>query len=122
MKYWELNKRITDAASDKTAGTATHKNLEYGPPSSFSSSSLSILLLLDKLAIFFGFQCDNVRNQRDHLFLHLADAQMRLTPPPDNIDTLDAAVLRRGGSANSEQRRELLYLSFYLLIWGVFYF
>ncbi|XLR56932.1 hypothetical protein S83_007604 [Arachis hypogaea] len=103
--------------------------------------------LLDWLALFFGFQRDNVRNQREHLVLHLANAQMRLTPPPDNIDTLDAGVLRRfrrkllknynswcsylgkksniwisdrrrGGSADSEQRRELLYVSLYLLIWG----
>ncbi|MED6107161.1 Callose synthase 12 [Stylosanthes scabra] len=103
--------------------------------------------LLDWLALFFGFQRDNVRNQREHLVLHLANAQMRLTPPPDNIDMLDAGVLRRfrrkllknynswcsylgkksniwisdrrrGGSADSEQRRELLYVSLYLLIWG----
>ncbi|KAM6548939.1 hypothetical protein CsatB_020615 [Cannabis sativa] len=100
--------------------------------------------LLDWLALFFGFQKDNVRNQREHLVLHLANAQMRLTPPPDNIDTLDAAVLRRfrrkllknytewcyylGKKSNiwisdrreaaADQRRELLYVSLYLLIWG----
>ncbi|KAH7576932.1 hypothetical protein JRO89_XS01G0177500 [Xanthoceras sorbifolium] len=100
--------------------------------------------LLDWLALFFGFQKDNVRNQREHLVLHLANAQMRLTPPPDNIDTLDATVLRRfrvkllknysnwcsylGKKSNiwisdrressSDQRRELLYVSLYLLIWG----
>lgn len=75
--------------------------------------------------------------------LHLANAQMRLTPPPDNIDTLDGTVLRRfrkkllknytnwcsylGKKSNiwisdrrgtSDQRRELLYVSLYLLIWG----
>jgi hypothetical protein len=32
-----------------------------------------------------------VRNQREHL----ANAQMRRSPPPDNIDVLDAAVFRR---------------------------
>ena len=101
--------------------------------------------LLDWLALFFGFQKDNVRNQREHLVLHLANAQMRLTPPPDNIDTLDAAVLRRfrkkllknytswcsylGKKSNiwifdnrrtgePDLRRELLYVSLYLLIWG----
>lgn len=100
--------------------------------------------LLDWLALFFGFQKDNVRNQREHLVLHLANAQMRLTPPPDNIDTLDSAVLRRfrrkllknytewcyylGKKSNiwisdrreaaADQRRELLYVSLYLLIWG----
>ncbi|KAJ0051838.1 hypothetical protein Pint_02247 [Pistacia integerrima] len=97
--------------------------------------------LLDWLALFFGFQKDNVRNQREHLVLHLANAQMRLTPPPDNIDTLDGSVLRKFrrkllknytnwcsylgkksniwiSDRNSDQRRELLYVSLYLLIWG----
>ncbi|KDP24129.1 hypothetical protein JCGZ_25786 [Jatropha curcas] len=98
--------------------------------------------LLDWLALFFGFQKDNVRNQREHIVLHLANAQMRLTPPPDNIDTLDATVLRRfrrkllknytnwcsylnkksniwiSDRSNPDLRRELLYISLYLLIWG----
>ncbi|GLT35126.1 hypothetical protein SLA2020_096050 [Shorea laevis] len=100
--------------------------------------------LLDWLALFFGFQRDNVRNQREHLVLHLANVQMRLSPPPDNIDTLDAGVLRSfrrkllknytnwcsyiGKKSNiwisdsirssSDQRRELLYVGLYLLIWG----
>ncbi|CAJ2664315.1 unnamed protein product [Trifolium pratense] len=100
--------------------------------------------LLDWLALFFGFQNDNVRNQREHLLLHLANAQMRLNPSPDNIDSLDSTVLRsfrknllknytkwcsylgvkpsvwlsgRSGS-NCDHRRELLYVSLYLLIWG----
>ncbi|KAK4783957.1 hypothetical protein SAY86_018325 [Trapa natans] len=100
--------------------------------------------LLDWLALFFGFQVDNVRNQREHLVLHLANLQMRLSPPPDNIDSLDTDVLRRfrkkllknytdwcsylGKKSNvwisdrrqstSDPRRELLYVALYLLIWG----
>ncbi|XP_010522609.1 PREDICTED: callose synthase 12 [Tarenaya hassleriana] len=97
--------------------------------------------LLDWLALFFGFQRDNVRNQREHLVLHLANAQMRLSPPPDNIDSLDSGVLRRfrrkllgnysswcsylGKKSNiwildrsPDPRRELLYVGLYLLIWG----
>ncbi|XP_071703258.1 callose synthase 12-like [Rutidosis leptorrhynchoides] len=102
--------------------------------------------LLDWLAAFFGFQNDNVSNQREHIVLHLANAQMRLQPPPDNIDTLDPGVLRKfrrkllsnythwcsflGRKSNiwisdsrrqvsaSDHRRELLYVSLYLLIWG----
>ncbi|GMI74819.1 enhancer of edr1 3, glucan synthase-like 5, GLUCAN SYNTHASE-LIKE 5, POWDERY MILDEW RESISTANT 4 [Hibiscus trionum] len=100
--------------------------------------------LLDWLAIFFCFQHDNVRNQREHLVLHLANAQKRLTPPPDNVDTLHASVLRRfrrkllknytdwcsylgkksniwisdSSRSSSDQRRELLYVGLYLLIWG----
>ncbi|XP_073148709.1 callose synthase 12 [Henckelia pumila] len=101
--------------------------------------------LLDWLALFFGFQASNVNNQREHLVLHLSNAQMRLSPPPDNIDTLDPAVLRRfrrrllknytswcsylnlksniwlsdsSRNASGDHRRELLYVSLYLLIWG----
>ncbi|XP_051135030.1 callose synthase 12 [Andrographis paniculata] len=102
--------------------------------------------LLDWLALFFGFQASNVSNQREHLVLHLANAQMRLTPPPDNIDVLEPSVLRRfrrrllrnysdwcsylnvksnvwlsdshSRHSSSDHRRELLYVSLYLLIWG----
>lgn len=101
--------------------------------------------LLDWLALFFGFQNHNVKNQREHLVLHLANAQMRLSPAPDNIDVLDGAVLRRfrkkllrnysawcsylgkksniwisdrSASSAADHRRELLYVSLYLLIWG----
>ncbi|KAJ4836809.1 Callose synthase 12 [Turnera subulata] len=102
--------------------------------------------LLDWLRLFFGFQKDNVRNQREHLVLHLANAQMRLSPPPDNIDSLDPTVLRKfrrkllsnytswcnylnkksniwisdrsGSGSSTDLRRELLYVSLYLLVWG----
>lgn len=99
---------------------------------------------MDWLGLFFGFQSDNIRNQREHLVLHLANAQMRLQPPPDNIDSLDHSVLRRfrrkllknytlwcgylGRRSNvwildnrrrdDDLRRELLYVALYLLIWG----
>ncbi|KAK9162408.1 hypothetical protein Syun_003310 [Stephania yunnanensis] len=46
---------------------------------------------------------DNVRNQREHLVLHLANAQMRLQTPPDPIDSLNPSVLirfRRGLLSN----------------------
>lgn len=99
--------------------------------------------LLDWLGIFFGFQNDNVRNQREHLVLHLANAQMRLQPPPASPGVLETSVLRRfrrkllrnyaswcsflgrksqiSVSSRRDQnglRRELLYVSLYLLIWG----
>ncbi|KAF8031162.1 hypothetical protein BT93_D0384 [Corymbia citriodora subsp. variegata] len=99
--------------------------------------------LFDWLAAHFGFQDDNVRNQREHLVLHLANAQMRLNPPPPNPDALDPGVLRSFrkkllrnytlwcsylGKRHNLQlstsldvpslRLELLYVSLYLLIWG----
>lgn len=107
--------------------------------------------LLDWLGVLFRFQNDNVKNQREHLVLHLANSQMRLQPPPNIPDVLDPAVLRkfrtkllnnystwcsylgqksqislssrriRTGTGSAEfngLRRELLYVSLYLLIWG----
>ncbi|KAH6791371.1 glucan synthase-like 1 [Perilla frutescens var. frutescens] len=99
--------------------------------------------LLDWLGLFFGFQNDNVRNQREHLVLHLANSQMRRRPPPAVPDRLDPVVLRRfrvkllknysswcsylGKRSQVRkpnrldpdfQRRELLYVCLYLLIWG----
>ncbi|GMI79790.1 enhancer of edr1 3, glucan synthase-like 5, GLUCAN SYNTHASE-LIKE 5, POWDERY MILDEW RESISTANT 4 [Hibiscus trionum] len=100
--------------------------------------------LLDWLALLFCFQHDNVKNQREHLVLHLANSQMRLSPPPENVDILDAGVLRafrrkllrnytnwcsylgkksnvwisKSSRSNSDHRRELLYVGLYLLIWG----
>ncbi|KAL4273829.1 hypothetical protein GQ457_13G025180 [Hibiscus cannabinus] len=102
--------------------------------------------LLDWLGLFFGFQRDNVKNQREHLVLHLANAQMSLShPPDDNNGTFQAIVLREfrckllenysnwcsylgktstvwipdSSSFGSDiARRELLYAGLYLLIWG----
>lgn len=100
--------------------------------------------LMDLLGSYFGFQRDNVRNQREHLVLHLANSQMRLQPPPNAVDVLDASVLRRfrkkllhnytkwcsylrrkseirlhSSRQNPDiHRRELLYVCLYLLIWG----
>ncbi|KAL6992579.1 Callose synthase 11 [Sarracenia purpurea var. burkii] len=99
--------------------------------------------LMDWLGLFFGFQRDNVRNQREHLVLHLANSQMRLQPPPVAVDVLETSVLRRfrrkllqnytswcsylGRRSNVHLshrrdsdllRRELLYVCLYLLIWG----
>ncbi|XP_017974639.1 PREDICTED: callose synthase 12 [Theobroma cacao] len=100
--------------------------------------------LLDWLGLFFGFQRDNVKNQREHLVLHLANAQIRLSPPPTVCDVLDTKVLRKfrrkllenytkwcsylwikpnvcipnSSRSNSDPRTELLYVGLYLLIWG----
>lgn len=96
--------------------------------------------LLDWLGAFFGFQNDNVRNQREHLVLHLANSQMRLKIPAA-ADSLDPGVVRRFrkkllqnyiswcsylgqkcqvviSRRHADPRRELLYVSLYLLIWG----
>ncbi|OWM91036.1 hypothetical protein CDL15_Pgr023369 [Punica granatum] len=99
--------------------------------------------LLDWLGLIFGFQGDNVRNQRDHLILHLANLHMRL--PNSSACALDLKAIRgyrekllenyeewcsylsvrssvtvSGNPDDNDQImwRELLYVSLYLLIWG----
>ncbi|KAJ4787767.1 glucan synthase-like 1 [Rhynchospora pubera] len=95
--------------------------------------------ILDWLGSFFGFQTDNVRNQREHLVMLLANYQMRLPAPPDVIDLLHPSVPRKlckklvknynswcaylGRRSNvhlsdKDPRRDLLYSGLYLLIWG----
>ncbi|XAR66463.1 1,3-beta-glucan synthase [Bertholletia excelsa] len=99
--------------------------------------------LMDWLGMSFGFQPDNVRNQREHLVLHLANSQMRLQQPLDAVDVLAPVVLRRfrqkllqnysswcsylgmRSNVHLSKRRdfelfrlELLYVCLYLLIWG----
>ncbi|KAK9114260.1 hypothetical protein Syun_021057 [Stephania yunnanensis] len=102
-------------------------------------TSLSLKHLLDWLGIFFWFQRDNIRNQQEHLVLHLANAQMRLQTPPDPIGSLNPSVIyrfRRGLLSNysswcsylgqkskiwlpepnphsADLRRELLYAALY---------
>lgn len=94
--------------------------------------------LMDWLGAFFGFQRDNVRNQREHLVLLLANAQMRLSSA-DFSDTLEpriARTLRRkllrnyttwcgflGRRPNvyvpdGDPRADLLFAGLHLLVWG----
>jgi callose synthase len=56
--------------------------------------------MLDWLGRFFGFQADNVRNQREHLVLLLANGLMHLFPEPSPEPTsfnipLEANVVKR---------------------------
>ncbi|CAM6127243.1 unnamed protein product [Calypogeia fissa] len=100
--------------------------------------------MLDWLGLTFGFQADNVRNQRENLVLLLANAQMRLQPPPDPIDKLVHDVVRKlrrkltknylswchflhikhhidkleGRHFEVNEQKELLYTSLYFLVWG----
>ncbi|KAF8695981.1 hypothetical protein HU200_036860 [Digitaria exilis] len=94
--------------------------------------------LMDWLGAFFGFQRDNVRNQREHLVLLLANAQMRLSSA-DFSDALDPRIARRirqkllrnytswcgflGRRPNihvsdADPRGDLLFMGLYLLVWG----
>ncbi|KAK1321381.1 Callose synthase 3 [Acorus calamus] len=98
--------------------------------------------LLDWLQAMFGFQKDNVANQREHLILLLANVHIRQFPKPDQQPKLDERALQevmkklfknykkwckyldRRSSLwlptiqQEVQQRKLLYMGLYLLIWG----
>lgn len=98
--------------------------------------------LLDWLRAMFGFQRDNVRNQREHLIMFLANVHIRLHPKPEPLNKLDERAvdavmsklfknyknwckflgrkhsLRLPQSQPEVQQRKLLYMGLYLLIWG----
>ncbi|KAI3495636.1 hypothetical protein L1887_37981 [Cichorium endivia] len=98
--------------------------------------------IMDWLHAIFGFQKDNVSNQREHLILLLANVQIRLFPNLDQQPKLDDCAITEVmkklfknykkwckylGRTSSlwlpkiqqeVQQRKLLYMSLYLLIWG----
>ncbi|XP_042004045.1 callose synthase 3-like [Salvia splendens] len=98
--------------------------------------------ILDWLQAMFGFQKDNVANQREHLILLLANVHIRQFPKPDQQPKLDdraldevmkklfknykkwCKYLDRKSSLwlptiqQEVQQRKLLYMGLYLLIWG----
>ncbi|KAK1294985.1 Callose synthase 5 [Acorus calamus] len=98
--------------------------------------------LLDWLRAMFGFQRDNVRNQREHLILLLANVHIRLHPKPEPLNKLDERAvdavmnklfknyknwckflgrkhsLRLPQGQPEVQQRKLLYMGLFLLIWG----
>ncbi|CAL5354214.1 unnamed protein product [Camellia sinensis] len=98
--------------------------------------------ILDWLQVVFGFQKDNVANQREHIILLLANVHIRQFLKPDQQPKLDERALDevmkklfknykkwckyldRKSSLwlptikQEEQQRKLLYMSLYLLIWG----
>ncbi|KAK7369494.1 hypothetical protein VNO80_11533 [Phaseolus coccineus] len=98
--------------------------------------------LLDWLKAIFGFQRDNVRNQREHMILLLANTHIRLHPKPEPFNLLDDRAvdsvmktlfknykmwckflgrkhsLRLPQGQQETQQRKLLYMGLYLLIWG----
>ncbi|KAL4330238.1 hypothetical protein AHAS_Ahas13G0380100 [Arachis hypogaea] len=118
-------------------------------PSSFEQQRQRTgdLDMLDWLKAMFGFQRDNVRNQREHLILLLANSHIRLHPKPEPLNMArtclldDRAVdevmkelfknykkwckflgrkhsLRLPQGQQEVQQRKLLYMGLYLLIWG----
>ncbi|KAG5534087.1 hypothetical protein RHGRI_022278 [Rhododendron griersonianum] len=116
-------------------------------PSSFEQNRQKAgeLDLLDWLRAMFGFQesiRDNVRNQREHLILLLANVHIRLNPKPEPLNKLDDRAvdavmsklfknyktwckflgrkhsLRLPQGQQEVQQRKILYMGLNLLIWG----
>ncbi|KAL0318851.1 UNVERIFIED_CONTAM: Callose synthase 10 [Sesamum angustifolium] len=63
-------------------------------PADFEISGQRDLDMFDLLEYVFGFQKDNIRNQREHLILALANAQSRLGIPADADPKLDERAVR----------------------------
>ncbi|XP_027344376.1 callose synthase 5-like [Abrus precatorius] len=98
--------------------------------------------MLDWLRAMFGFQRDNVRNQREHLILLLANSHIRIhskSEPSNMLDdrAVDSVMrdlfknykawckflgrkhsLRYPQGQQEIKQRKLLYMGLYLLIWG----
>ncbi|KAF5199964.1 Callose synthase [Thalictrum thalictroides] len=98
--------------------------------------------LLDWLRAMFGFQRDNVRNQREHLILLLSNNHIRLVPKPEPLNKLDERAvnavmdktfknyknwckflgrkhsLRLPQGQQEMQQRKILYMGLYYLIFG----
>ncbi|CAM8881815.1 unnamed protein product [Rhodiola kirilowii] len=118
------------------------RGLNWPPSFEQKGQKAGDLDLLDWLRAMFGFQRDNVRNQREHLILLLANQHIRLDPKPEPLNQLDdravTAVmsslfknyktwckylgrkhsLRLPQGQQEIQQRRILYMGLYLLIWG----
>eukprot|EP00268_Persea_americana_P015686 TRINITY_DN1734_c0_g1_i2.p1 TRINITY_DN1734_c0_g1~~TRINITY_DN1734_c0_g1_i2.p1 ORF type:complete len:1912 (-),score=285.97 TRINITY_DN1734_c0_g1_i2:1152-6887(-) len=109
-------------------------------PSSFSVPSARNADMLDFLHYVFGFQKDNVANQREHIVHLLANEQSRLGIPEESEPQMDEAAvqkvffkslenymkwcnyLNKPASWNNlealSKEKKLLFVSLYFLIWG----
>uniref|UniRef100_A0A7N0TVA2 1,3-beta-glucan synthase n=1 Tax=Kalanchoe fedtschenkoi TaxID=63787 RepID=A0A7N0TVA2_KALFE len=118
------------------------RGLNWPPSFEQKGQKAGDLDLIDWLRAMFGFQRDNVRNQREHLILLLANQHIRLDPKPEPLNQLDDRAvnavmsslfknyktwckylgrkhsLRLPQGQQEIQQRKILYMGLYLLIWG----
>ncbi|PKU85626.1 Callose synthase 5 [Dendrobium catenatum] len=82
---------VTFREQIKAAVAALKNTRGLNWPSSFDSQRQKSgdMDLLDWLRTMFGFQKDNVRNQREHLILLLSNVHIRLSPKPEPLTKLD---------------------------------
>ncbi|KAK7247578.1 hypothetical protein RIF29_42463 [Crotalaria pallida] len=133
---------IMQLEENKAAVSALRNTRGLNWPSLIEQDRQKDLDLLDWLRAMFGFQRDNVRNQREHLILLLANTHIRLHPKPEPLNKLDDRAvdakmkdlfknyknwckflgrkhsLRLPQGQQEIQQRKLLYMGLYLLIWG----
>ncbi|XP_051120821.1 callose synthase 9 [Andrographis paniculata] len=109
-------------------------------PGSFSPPSSRSLDIFDFLQYTFGFQKDNISNQREHVIHLLANEQSRLRVLEEPDPMLDEAAVQRvflksldnyikwcnylgipaflGSLDAVSKEKKLLFISLYFLIWG----
>nr|XP_017248464.1 PREDICTED: callose synthase 5-like isoform X2 [Daucus carota subsp. sativus] len=127
------------AAVDALRNTSS---LNWPPQSDQYRSKSGELDVLDWLRVMFGFQRDNVRNQRENLILLLSNVHIKLIPKPEPSNKLDDRAvnavtnklfknyktwckymgrkhsLRLPQGQQEIQQRKILYMGLYFLIWG----
>ncbi|XP_007014805.2 PREDICTED: callose synthase 9 [Theobroma cacao] len=136
---------ITDAIASFPEVRAAVSELKYFRglprlPADFSIPDTRSADLLDFLHYVFGFQKDNVSNQREHIVLLLANEQSRLGIPEETEAKLDEAAVQKvflkslknyiewcnylciqpvwSNLDAVSREKKLLFVSLYFLIWG----
>ncbi|KAJ9153386.1 hypothetical protein P3X46_026831 [Hevea brasiliensis] len=136
---------ITNAIVAFPEVQAAAKALKYFPglpnlPVDFPVPATRNADMLDFLQFVFGFQKDNVSNQREHIVHLLANEQSRLRIPDETEPILDEAAVQRvflkslenyikwcsylniqpvwSNLESVSKEKKLLFLSLYFLIWG----
>ncbi|KAH9625672.1 hypothetical protein KSS87_000065 [Heliosperma pusillum] len=109
-------------------------------PASFEVSGKRNLDMFDLLEFVFGFQRDNIRNQRENVILSIANAQSRLGLPDERDPKIDEKAINEvykkvldnyfrwckylririawNSSDAITRERKLFVVSLYFLIWG----
>ncbi|XP_039158721.1 callose synthase 3 [Eucalyptus grandis] len=128
------NQAISKYPEIQSAVKALHKTEDLPWPNGHEKKKHGDVL--DWLQAIFGFQEDNVANQREHLILLLANVHIRRSPRSESQDQVLTEVMKKlfenyekwykflDEKSNlrlpetKAQQRKLLYIGLYLLIWG----
>ncbi|GJN34266.1 hypothetical protein PR202_gb22915 [Eleusine coracana subsp. coracana] len=101
------------------AATAAIQNCEDLPRFPYDTPQLRQKDIFDLLQYVFGFQDDNIRNQRENVVLTLANAQSRLSLPVGTEPEAYKLLLLFFGSLEAvNKNRKIILVALYFLIWG----